>query len=229
MPSVIYSAKPVSINDIAFNQDHLLKSLGISESAADAYLLQTISEISAYCLEISTPCASLSVFSDVHFDKETGKMALDGFTFSINKMIMSALTESTEVAVFIGTCGSEVERFSKRMMDEGNLLEGYIADLSGSQIAEGIAECIHRQLRVERNDHVSNRYSPGYCKWNVSDQHHLFEIMKENNCGVRLNTSALMSPIKSVSGIIGLGDQVHFKNYTCSVCEEDHCLYRDKK
>lgn len=229
MPSVIYSAKPVSIDDIAFSQDHLLKSLGISNSEADAYLLQTVSEISTYCLEISKPRASLSIFSNIQFDKETGKMTLEGFTFSINKMIMSALSESTEIGVFIGTCGIEVEHFSKRMMDEGNLLEGYIADLSGSQIAEGIAECIHQQLKFERNDHVSNRYSPGYCKWHVSDQHHLFEIMKENNCGVSLNPSALMSPIKSVSGIIGLGDQVHFKNYTCSVCEEDHCLYRDKK
>lgn len=229
MPLVIYSAKPVSIDDIAFNQDHLLKSLGISESAADAYLLQTVSEISAYCLEISRPCASLSVSSDVHFDKETGKMILEGFTFSINKMIMSALSESTEMALFIGTCGSEVERFSRKMMDEGNLLEGFIADLTGSQIAEGVAEFIHRQLRVERNDHVSNRYSPGYCKWHVSDQHSLFEIMKGNNCNVSLNASALMNPIKSVSGIIGLGNHVHFRNYTCSVCEEAHCLYRDKK
>lgn len=229
MPSVIYSAKPISVDDIAFDRDHLLKSLGISDGAADAYLLQTVSEISTYCLEISKPCVSLSVFSDVHFGKETGKMFLEGFTFSINKMILSALCESTEIAVFIGTCGSEVERFSKKMMDEGNLLEGYIADLAGSQIAEGIAVYIHRQLRTKRDDHVSNRYSPGYCKWHVKDQHHLFEIMKENCCGVSLNASALMNPIKSVSGIIGLGDRVHFKNYSCSICGEAHCLNRGKK
>jgi hypothetical protein len=224
------NSEPVLVSDIHFNKRNIIKSLGVPEDGADAYLLQAIADIAGHCLEICRPKVSLTVFSDPFFIKDTGKLHLGPTVFSIHSIILNALSKSSEIAVFIGTCGNEVELYSKKMMDEGNLLEGYIADLVGSEIAEGIAAYIHKRIQQKKGEgHVSNRYSPGYCKWPVSDQHYLFELMKGNNCGVQLNASALMNPIKSVSGIIGIGEHVHSGNYTCSICKEEYCLYRDKK
>ncbi len=227
---MVCNSEPVLVSDIQFNNRNILKSLGVPEGAADAYLLQTVTDITGHCLEICQPRVSLTLFPDPFFEKTTGKLHLESFVFSINNIILNAVYESSEIGVFIGTCGHEVELFSKKMMDEGNLLEGYIADLVGSEIAEGVAEYIHKKIQLEKGDgHVTNRYSPGYCKWPVSDQHFLFELMKKNHCGVQINSSALMNPIKSVSGIFGIGEHVQHKNYTCSFCQEEYCLYRDKK
>jgi hypothetical protein len=61
----------------------------------------------------------------------------------------------------------------------------------------------------------------------VKDQFKLFSLLPENFCGIRLTDSALMIPIKSVSGIIGIGENVERKNYPCEICNMKDC-YRKK-
>jgi hypothetical protein len=73
---------------------------------------------------------------------------------------------------------------------------------------------------------ITNRYSPGYCDWNVGEQHKLFSFFPDNYCGIRLTPSALMDPVKSVSGIIGIGENVKRNDYTCRVCDMKDCIYR---
>jgi hypothetical protein len=62
----------------------------------------------------------------------------------------------------------------------------------------------------------------------VADQHKLFSFFPENCCGVSLTESALMHPIKSVSGIIGLGKEVRYREYTCNLCGLAECFYRNR-
>lgn len=159
-------------------------------------------------------------------------MIVKGQSFHLNKMVCSALNNSTEVAFFICTCGGKVELYAKQLMKDGHTLEGLIVDLAGSEIAEGVADFIHKKIESDMAEYglkITNRYSPGYCNWQVSEQQKLFSLLTENNCGVQLTTSSLMLPIKSVSGIVGIGKNVKNMGYSCAICETDHCLYRDKK
>ena len=71
--------------------------------------------------------------------------------------------------------------------------------------------------------------SPGYCGWHVSEQQLLFPLFEGQTCGVRLTDSSLMVPIKSVSGIIGLGKEVRRLDYTCGLCDFKQCYKRRKK
>jgi hypothetical protein len=73
---------------------------------------------------------------------------------------------------------------------------------------------------------MTNRFSPGYCGWNVKDQFTLFSFFPEKFCGIELTDSALMVPVKSVSGIIGLGENVQKKAYPCDVCTMQNCYRR---
>jgi hypothetical protein len=75
---------------------------------------------------------------------------------------------------------------------------------------------------------ITNRYSPGYCGWDVSDQHKLFSLLPNNFCGIKLTENALMIPIKSVSAVIGIGKNVERKDYQCSICEIEFCYKRGK-
>ncbi len=159
-------------------------------------------------------------------------MLLNGKTFHLKRIVASALSKSSEIAAFAGTCGQEVEVYSKKLMRDGHSIEGLIADLVGSEIAETIAGFIHTRIEeamAEKGINITNRYSPGYCQWNVSDQQQLFALLDKNNCGIYLTDSSLMIPLKSVSGIIGIGKEVRNQGYTCSKCDADYCLYRDKK
>jgi cobalamin-dependent methionine synthase I len=72
---------------------------------------------------------------------------------------------------------------------------------------------------------ISNRYSPGYCEWKLSDQRKLFSFFPESCCGITLSESYFMSPKKSISGIIGIGKKVKKEAYRCDICELDNCIY----
>jgi len=86
-----------------------------------------------------------------------------------------------------------------------------------------------RAAAAARGKMITNRFSPGYCGWDVAEQHKLFGFFKDNFCGITLTESALMKPVKSVSGIIGIGRDVKYAPYQCHACEDKNCIYRNRK
>jgi len=112
----------------------------------------------------------------------------------------------------------------------GDPLKGYILDIIGSLAADAASDLMQEELAVSVGQSglkITNRYSPGHCGWNVADQHKIFMLMPENFCGISLTESALMEPIKSTSGFIGIGEHVRYNNYTCSYCDIKDCAYRN--
>jgi hypothetical protein len=114
-------------------------------------------------------------------------------------------------------------------MQEKEYLKGYIYDIIGSEIVEAAVDLMQTDMGKILNDSglkITNRYSPGYCGWNVAEQHKLFQLIPENYCGITLTDSALMDPVKSISGFIGIGKDVKNNPYTCRMCNQDDCVYR---
>ena len=113
-------------------------------------------------------------------------------------------------------------------MSSGELLEGYVVDIIGSIIVEKAMDTVQLELKSMKNQ-ITNRYSPGYCEWNVEEQKKLFSLLPDNFCNISLNDSALMLPIKSVSGFIGIGKDVRYHEYSCEKCNRTNCIYANKK
>lgn len=152
--------------------------------------------------------------------------------FAIGKIIERQMKGAEAYAFFICTAGVEYEAFQERLKKEGDMVRVFIADALGSVIAEKAAD--HMELALQENIdklgwHHTNRFSPGYCGWHVSQQQLLFPLFKGETCGVKLTESSLMLPIKSVSGIIGLGPNVRHLDYTCGLCDFKQCYKRKKK
>ena len=152
--------------------------------------------------------------------------------FDMGKIILHQLKGSEAYALFIATAGTEYESYLQRLKNEGDMVRVYIADALGSVIAEKTADMLETCLQVSINKlgwHHTNRFSPGYCGWHVSQQQLLFPLFQGHTCGVRLTESSLMLPIKSVSGIIGLGKEVRRLDYTCGLCNFEKCYKRKRK
>lgn len=173
------------------------------------------------------------VISDkIEIDPSGETFVFEGEKFMAGKQVVNYLKKSEQLALFTCTAGEEVSIRSKRLMASGNLLEGYITDLFGSVIVEEAMSIIHEKITADlaaKGLKTTNRYSPGYCEWNVVEQHKLFGFFPAGFCGVRLTDSALMSPIKSVSGVIGIGKDVRFHKYVCNECTNLNCIYRNLK
>lgn len=152
--------------------------------------------------------------------------------FNMGKIILRQLRGSEAYAFFIATAGVEYEAYQHRLTDEGDMVRVFIADALGSVIAEKCADQMEQHLQDSIDKlgwHHTNRFSPGYCGWHVSQQQQLFPLFEGHTCGVRLTDSSLMLPIKSVSGIIGLGKEVRRLDYTCGLCDFQQCYKRQNR
>jgi hypothetical protein len=174
----------------------------------------------------------LRISGNIDIISPKGVFVIEGTEFGAGSQVVNNLNRSELFALYICTAGEEVSRRSRELMRQGNLLEGYVTDLVGSLLVEGAMDIMHERLRNEmelKGLKVTNRYSPGYCDWNVNEQHKLFSFFPEDFCGVQLSESALMNPIKSVSGVIGIGKEVRFNKYICHACSSVNCIYRNIK
>jgi hypothetical protein len=166
-------------------------------------------------------------------DEEHDVLTLDGQQFSVGRIIARQLRRSQKFAVFVATAGMEYDQWAHRLNAEGDMLRTFVADCLGTIIAEKAADC----MEVSLQEHIdadglrrTNRYSPGYCGWHVSEQQKLFALLPdEAPCGVTLTESSLMLPIKSVSGVIGLGPDVRKMDYTCGLCSYADCFRKKRR
>ena len=96
----------------------------------------------------------------------------------------------------------------RNYLTEGDAALSYLVDTVASVTEEQATDVLHDHIEKQMQMQglkITNRYSPGYCDWSVSEQHLLFSFLPANFCGITLTESSLMVPIKSVSGIIGIG------------------------
>ncbi len=152
--------------------------------------------------------------------------------FDMGKIILRQLRGSEAYALFVCTAGVEYEAYQQRLKTEGDMVRVFIADALGSVIAEKCADQMEVTLQESIDKlgwHHTNRFSPGYCGWHVSEQQRLFPLFDGHTCGITLTDSSLMVPIKSVSGIIGLGKEVRKLEYTCGLCTFEKCYKRKKR
>lgn len=222
----VVSIEPQSLS---VNIENVLNGLGMKLTDADDYLLNLIHHISTQSLQLVRPRASFSIFENPRFDIEQNVLWLNNAALDLGKTITSVLRKSEWMIVFAATIGHDLEHWSKQEMKAGNSLEGYIIDLVGSELAENTVDHLHLKLQLlaeSKGYGITNRYSPGYCNWPVSDQHNLFKLFGESNCGIELSESSLMLPVKSVSGIMGVGKGLKRADYKCRFCDDNKCILR---
>jgi hypothetical protein len=206
----------------------ILKLLGNQQGDIDLHTTQLVDQYREECLQVSSPSAAF-VLTDVVETKSSDQILIPELTFQSGKIIRKLLRHSAYYALFLVTAGPEPEKLVKTLMEQGNYLEGYITDLVASALVEAVADQVEEEIRnlaSRRGMKITNRYSPGYCSWEVEEQHKLFSLFPQECCGISLSESSLMNPIKSASGIIGLGAMVEYRDYTCEICSMKECLFR---
>ena len=217
---------PASLN---VKKDDILRIMGKTEPVIDKYVGDLIEHYIRECKSIITPLACYSIFENPKFAPDKHSLILNHVSFDLERIVYSALKNSSYIAVFVSTCGEKIELLSKQLMKSCNSLESYIVNLIGSDFAEEVANYAHQEIAKKVNEfhiNVTNRYSPGYCNWLVSEQKKLFPLLKGNTCGIQLTPSSLMIPLKSVSGIIGIGINVKKVAYKCKLCSDEKCILR---
>ncbi|MDD2303125.1 MAG: vitamin B12 dependent-methionine synthase activation domain-containing protein [Prolixibacteraceae bacterium] len=221
-----------SLSELTIDVKYLSSMLGFPEGDLPEpfgeYVAQAIQEAESLCDIRGAFCVS----ENCKFSTNNNHILVEGLEFGVGKTVAKELRNATSVAFFICTAGERISSRSQELLSGDDPVLGYVFDLLGSIIVESATDLLQadiQRMAFSEGLQITNRYSPGYCKWNVADQHKLFSFFPTNCCGIRLTDSALMHPIKSVSGIIGLGADVSFRDYTCDLCNQVDCFQRSHR
>jgi len=226
---MINSTFHFDFKDLKLNPLQIETVLGYKKGEDTTIVSDLIMEILVECHDIINIKAQYTIFNDVMFNAENKSVGINKINFDIHKIVFGQLKKSESIAIFLCTAGSEIGIRSRTAMKERDFLKGYVYDVIGSEIVEAACDMMQADLAMkilQSGEKITNRFSPGYCGWDVVEQHNLFKLIPENYCGIHLTPSALMDPVKSISGFIGIGKYVKYNPYTCRMCNQEDCVYR---
>ncbi|MFA6075680.1 MAG: vitamin B12 dependent-methionine synthase activation domain-containing protein [Negativicutes bacterium] len=215
--------------DLKITLDDIAESVGYPRNETPVRIAEAIGKLWVEYCSLIQPQAVVKYFSAQISGDE---LICADARFLVGKKIAAQVTGLQEAALFVCTIGEQLEREASRLTECGELMQGYVLDSIGSLAAERLAEWLQNQIEAavqSAGKTISTRFSPGYCDWPVSAQLELFTLLGGAPCNVVLSSSAMMRPLKSISGFIGIGDNM-VKGYACNSCEQQvKCLYRNRK
>lgn len=219
----------ISFNDLIIDRNEIDISLGYPAGELPPQFNEMVDEALS---KLPTKCEIKAGYKILDVEKLSDRadgLNIGKIFFNMQKIVTSQLKKSEQAAFFLCTIGSKMENWSKQLMAERDPTLSYIVDTVASVAVESVADVLHDQIGLQMqklNLKITNRYSPGYCNWSVMEQHQLFSFFPENFCNIKLTDTALMLPIKSISGVIGIGSDVVRAEYLCDRCGIKDCTYR---
>ncbi|MBN1576926.1 MAG: hypothetical protein JW913_10255 [Chitinispirillaceae bacterium] len=203
--------------------------LGYSDNRIDDHFSREIDKVLSGMADRFAVRAGYRLL-EVRFDAQRHDGFFVGDRFFVTQRIVAAQMKNAEkAALFACTIGPAMEAWSRRSFRDNDPVTGHFIDTAASDAAEKAAAVLHDHIGLIMAGgglKITNRFSPGYCGWSVAEQHLLFSFFPENFCGISLTESALMVPVKSVSGMIGIGAKVKRKDYPCDQCGRKECARR---
>lgn len=217
----------LDFGDLVLDRTEIYRALGYGDSAPDADIERMLKEVLKETARVCKPRILYGICPG-HV-VPPNRILADGTEFRTGKIIADSLEGTERFCLFAATAGREFETFRHTYREIGDCVREFIADAIGSVVAEACVSQIEHKLDIEGLKPHTYPYSPGYCGWRVSEQQLLFGLLPPHPCGIELTDSSLMYPIKSVSGIIGIGSQVVRKPYGCAICRNANCYKRRSK
>lgn len=230
--SQVYKTFQPSFTELEIDPAIVEDYIGFIPGSSPEPFPEIIAEIISNADELISPMGGFAVFENISIDPANLRIRVQDVFFNTEEIVTNHLGNAELCAIFACTAGAEITRMAAEFNRKGNPVHAYIVDSLGSIIVERAMDIIQQQLKssmAERGLLITNRYSPGYCGWETREQRILFSLLPDNFCGVSLTDSLLMKPIKSVSGIIGIGKNVTYNHYTCNYCKDINCPYRGKR
>lgn len=152
-----------------------------------------------------------------------------GFLQAHTPTLANHLRGCEKAVVFGATVGLELDR---RIARCGRLspAKGLMLQAFGAERVEALCDAFCADLAAEyalQGLHTRTRFSPGYGDLPLEHQKEIFAALQcGKHIGLYLNDSCLMSPVKSVTAIVGLCREEGGGKNGCAVCTQKDCSFR---
>jgi hypothetical protein len=224
----------LEIDEIRPAKEAVLDHQGIPADAdLPPRILAIYEEATSLFADLANPRGLIAGIDKLDF----GQVFLGEGDNATDAVVADVFPKADHLALFAATMGAEVsasitELFERNEFAHGVMLDS-VASMAADRASEVLADRYHAHL-IEQGlatpaHHVLG-YSPGYCGWHITGQRKLFDFLVPGDIGITLNESCLMSPLKSVSGVLVSGPMdVHIFTAGfsyCPLCKSHSCLDR---
>ncbi len=149
------------------------------------------------------------------------------------KAVTSFFEGAQEVLIAIQTIGFRLEEQSKGLFDEGEMLDGMVLDGCGTVALDEALELLRGMIVKQvlaRGLQTGHNLCPGGSQIPLETQKILFSLLDGGEIGITLGEGLVMSPVKSHTLMIPVGEKLSKLNLSCAItcemcAEQQNCAH----
>jgi len=223
------------IHDIPLKIDvnEVLRQVGIARDAdlrpkMESLIAELLASDEADCLLAPAIAYELHAITEIHSDR----LCIDNSWTIQGPLLSSELAQASDLAVVFCTIGPDLENEKAECKAKKNLMRALLLDSFGSAAIDILAvEAYHliRDIAASRGHAASSPISPGMQGFSITEQWRMAKLAPIKEIGLQLTSSGMMKPQKSLSMIIGFGEEMPTwsRAEACARCNlAKSCLYR---
>ncbi len=214
-----------TFDDLRIRSGQLYRAMGYHHTKPDGYTAEIVRTL--------TEKAKERIYPRIFVKRAQGEiqgavLQIEHTAFHPGTTILRQFQSASQYYLFIETAGQEYEAWKAETEIKSEPLQQYILDALGSCIVEGCTRYLLRQItrRLPEGWGKTLPLSPGYCEWDTGEQLQLFSLFSTAPLPVTLTPSCVMQPVKSASGIIGIGEHIGKSPIPCKICNKTDCFRR---
>ena len=132
------------------------------------------------------------------------------------------------IALTFASAGHNISAYEKELYDKGEFSKYYSAHGLGVELAEAMAEILHKQIRLDLNvtskekpslndvqmkQYQGCRYSPGYAACpDLAQNRQIFDLLKPEDFDMQLSETYQIHPEQSTVAIVVVNDEASYFN-----------------
>jgi len=193
--------------------------------------LSRISTAREKCLQYAEPRA---IYQNFHIKSVNGdEVCLDSGECFKGKYVAKILKGSKIAILFALTLGEKIDEYihalkKERMGVTSAFLTEMVASLMLLEASCLLSKDINENEIQKQGWGITCTYSPGEETWPLVEQKKIFNLLDASRIGIELTDYCVMKPLKSISGVLGLGpkDELDKTRCACDLCSRRDCIMR---
>ena len=204
-----------------------VRYLGYGKNAVDD---KTLQEIQDSFRELERLADKKSIYRIFELSLKDENELKIGNVEIYSRNLRTNLKDCKQVVLFVATLGTEVDRLIRKMqvvdMAKAVVMQACAATLL-EEYSDELQQKIAERMQ-EQGKYIRPRFSPGYGDFSIQHQKAVLAMLEASKrIGVTMTDSYMLTPTKSVTAVIGIGDaEMNCNLNSCEECDKTDCTYR---
>ena len=204
-----------------------VRYLGYGKNAVDD---KTLQEIQDSFRELERLADKKSIYRIFELSLKDENELKIGNVEIYSRNLQTNLKDCKQVVLFAATLGTEVDRLIRKAQIV-DMAKAVVMQACAATLLEEYCDELQKKIAErmqEQGKYIRPRFSPGYGDFSIQHQRDVLAMLEASKrIGVTMTDSYMLTPTKSVTAVIGIGDaEMNCNLNSCEECDKTDCTYR---